>query len=106
MSHSKSIDTAALSEIYPTELKYIGMLGPKHRRDEVIEKANIDYNDASSNQTNTFIAGPAGLDIGGDLPESIAISIMAQCHAALHNKTARHLSEPININQENNHDHI
>lgn len=99
MSHSKSIDTAALAEIYPTPLKYIGMLGPKHRRDEVIEKAGISYC-----ESNQFIAGPAGLDIGGDLPESIAISIMAQCHAAIHNKTARALSEPKNINQETHHD--
>ena len=92
MSHSKSIDTAALSEVYPFPLKYIGMLGPKHRRDEVIEKAGITDNESKISESNQFIAGPAGLDIGGDLPESIAISIMAQCHGALHNKTAEPLS--------------
>ena len=100
MSHSKRIDTSALHHIYHTPVKYIGMLGPRHRRDEVIHEAGIDYSDSSQP-----IAGPAGLDIGGDLPESIAISIMAECHAALHNKTAQSISNRLKItNQESNND--
>jgi len=29
------------------------------------------------------VDGPAGFDIGGELPESIALSVIAKCHDAI-----------------------
>ncbi|MGV6807280.1 MAG: XdhC family protein, partial [bacterium] len=36
---------------------------------------------------------PAGLNIGGELPESIALSILAHCHAVLYGRDGKPFSE-------------
>ena len=39
------------------------------------------------------VNGPVGLDIGGELPESIALSILAQCHAVLYGASGEVLNK-------------
>ena len=95
MSHSKTIDAKALRYIYPTPVRYIGMLGPEHRKDEVVASSSIIVN-----EQNKKIAGPTGLDIGGDLPESIALSVVAECHAALYQKTAKSISDVLTTSED------
>lgn len=91
MAHSVSLDAEALKDLHRVEsLKYLALLGPRHRHDTVLEEAGIGWQDAI-----VPISGPAGLDIGGDLPESIALSILAECHAALHGRTATSLSKTV-----------
>ncbi|MBO7921606.1 XdhC family protein [Alteromonas sp. K632G] len=81
MSHHRQIDSNALAMLSRYPLKYVAMLGPIHRKDEMFALAGIKESDFQG-----FFASPAGFDIGGDLPESIALSIIAQCHAVLANK--------------------
>lgn len=95
MSHSKTIDAKALRYIYPTPVRYIGMLGPKHRKDEVVANSSIVVN-----EKNKKIAGPTGLDIGGDLPENIALSVIAECHAALFQRTAKSISNVLTTSED------
>jgi xanthine dehydrogenase accessory factor len=38
------------------------------------------------------IAGPAGLRLGGELPEDIALSILAECQAVINGKDANSIS--------------
>jgi len=83
MSHSVSIDAEGLRAIQNTNIRHAALLGPSHRFDQVLEAAGL----------NRFgltcpVSGPAGLDIGGQLPESIALSMLAECHAVLHGKQA------------------
>lgn len=78
MSHSVSMDAKALKAIYPEKLQYVALLGPENRRAQVIEQTGI-----APDQLLDQIHGPAGLDLGAQLPETIALSILAECHAKL-----------------------
>ncbi|MDO6536878.1 XdhC family protein [Alteromonas stellipolaris] len=81
MSHHRQIDSKALATLSRHPLKYVAMLGPIHRKEEMFALAGVTESDFQG-----FFASPAGFDIGGDLPESIALSIIAQCHAVLAQK--------------------
>ena len=88
MAHSITLDAAALKALHNAPLRYLAMLGPGHRRDQVIKEAGLNYSDISSP-----LAGPAGLEIGGELPENIALSILAECQAVLTGSSGRSLSD-------------
>ncbi|ABI38515.1 protein of unknown function DUF182 [Shewanella sp. MR-4] len=79
MHHNLNLDAAALKAIQPFDLKYVALLGPAHRRDKVLEMAEL-----STDSFSGFFSAPAGLALGGELPSAIALSILAQCHGVLH----------------------
>lgn len=87
MSHNVTLDAEALAVLAGLPLSYIALLGPVNRREQVIEQSGIDINELS-----VPLSGPAGLDLGAELPETIALSILAECQAALSKKSARSLS--------------
>jgi xanthine/CO dehydrogenase XdhC/CoxF family maturation factor len=78
MSHNVDIDADGLRSCQGTGLKYVALLGPRHRYQQVLERAGL-----VEQQLTCAVSAPAGLDIGGQLPESIALSILAECHAVL-----------------------
>ena len=78
MTHSVPMDAQSLQAVSDKNLDYVGLLGPTHRREEVFEEAKLI--DADFKPT---VDGPAGFDIGGELPESIALSVIAKCHNAI-----------------------
>lgn len=83
MSHNLTMDAQALSALVDNnQLKYLALLGPKNRRADVLQKAGL----GEQQLPPIGLHGPAGFDIGGELPESIALSILSQCHAQLHGK--------------------
>ena len=88
MSHNIIIDAKALHALSNTPIHYLALLGPQHRREQVINEAGIQASDLPFK-----FAGPSGLDIGGTLPESIALSILSECHASLFNKKAQSISQ-------------
>ncbi|MBY4675038.1 XdhC family protein [Marinobacterium arenosum] len=90
MAHNVALDAAALSALQQVPLRYLAMLGPANRRARVLQQAGL-----SETQLRQPLAGPAGLDLGGELPESIALAILAECHAALNKRSARSLSAVI-----------
>lgn len=79
MTHNVSLDACALKLIQQDSqfdnLAYIGLLGPEHRKEKVLACAELSESDF-----NSTLYGPMGFDIGGELPESIALSVLAQCH--------------------------
>ncbi len=84
MTHSVPMDAESLKALSGKGLDYVGLLGPTHRREEVFEEAGLidaDFKPA--------IDGPAGFDIGGELPESIALSVIAKCHDAIFGSDSR-----------------
>ena len=78
MSHNLAIDADGLRACQGTDLAYLALLGPRHRYRQVLERAGLEES-ALTRQ----VSAPAGLDIGGQLPESIGLSILAECHAVL-----------------------
>lgn len=83
MSHSIPIDAAALAQLNGLGLDHMALLGPANRKAQVLRQARLSESDLKQP-----LSGPAGLDIGGELPESIALSILAECHAVLHHRKA------------------
>lgn len=82
MSHNVSLDASALRALSDTSLKYLGLLGPTSRKHSVFQAANL-----VGEEIRTEVAGPAGFDLGGELPESIALSIVSECHAHINGYT-------------------
>jgi xanthine dehydrogenase accessory factor len=63
---------------------YVGLLGPRARRDEILGQIGVDAEQ---------VFGPVGLDVGADGPEQIAISIVAELLAVRARRRGRHLRE-------------
>lgn len=88
MSHNLHMDAEALKVLQNSCVGYLALLGPPSRRAAVIELAGM--------QDSTLlipVAGPAGINLGGELPESLALSILSQCHAVLHSANAQPLDQ-------------
>ena len=80
LTHNIKLDASALTLVQKSTAKYIGLLGPSHRTDRVLDIANL-----TREQLRKPFANPVGLQIGGELPESIALSMLAEAHAVLEN---------------------
>jgi xanthine dehydrogenase accessory factor len=77
MSHHLESDSSYLRALSTTNLEYIGLLGPKARRDRLL--ADIG---AAAVDIEARLRSPIGLDIGAITPEGIALAILAEIHAA------------------------
>ncbi|WP_153913096.1 XdhC family protein [Shewanella sp. TC10] len=84
MNHNLDLDSDALKALQPTNIDYIALLGPGHRRDKVFGLAQLTEQDFSG-----FFSAPAGLALGGELPSSVALSILSQCHGVLHHRISK-----------------
>ena len=78
MSHHLASDRSYLRQLGLTDIAYIGLLGPRARRDRLLaelgdERSNLDGR----------LHGPAGLDLGGRGPAPIALSIIAEIQSVL-----------------------
>ncbi|GGY73830.1 xanthine and CO dehydrogenase family maturation factor XdhC/CoxF family protein [Cellvibrio zantedeschiae] len=83
--HNIRLDAAAIAALQTRTMlnPYIGLLGPAHRKADVLACAGL-----SEEQLKYPVAGPMGLALGGDLPESIALSVLAECHAKIFGSSA------------------
>lgn len=86
MTHNLNLDAAWLKRLDDSRsLRYVGLLGPVDRRNEAIELAQLE----TSSGLLDILHGPMGFDIGGDIPESVALSTLAQCHQVLFKQELR-----------------
>ena len=74
MNHDFELDRDALAQLAASSLPWIGLLGPRARRDELLHLLGGDARDALLPRLH----GPVGLKLGGTGPEVIAIAILAQ----------------------------
>lgn len=91
MNHNLELDAAALRALYLQPLKYLGLLGPISRRDRVLRLAGLTLEQLNASLP-TPLRAPIGLNLGGELPESIALATCAEVHAVLHGADGRTLS--------------
>jgi xanthine dehydrogenase accessory factor len=87
ITHNLQLDADALVALQTSAVKYLGLLGPIVRKDKVLGLAGLDKDSLS-----VPIAGPAGLSLGGELPEDIALSILAECQAVVNRTDAKSIS--------------
>jgi len=78
MSHHLDTDRACLRALARTTMPYIGLLGPGARRERLLGDLGAAAPDLAGR-----LRGPAGLGIGADSPETIALAILAEIHAML-----------------------
>lgn len=89
ISHNYKYDLAVMQQLLPTPIPYIGLLGPRRRGDALV----ADLGDAVSADDHDRIFAPVGLDLGGETPQEIALSIVAEIQTAFRGFSARPLRE-------------
>jgi len=80
MTHSYTQDLNFLKALAKRPLAYLGVLGPRNRSEQLLIDAGIVAADVPA------LHGPAGLDIGADGPEQVALSIIAEIQASLNGR--------------------
>ena len=75
MTHDFSRDASILASLAGRPIRYLGILGPRTRTERLLSQVG------SSSRWNVF--HPAGLDLGADNPELIALAIVSEIQAAL-----------------------
>lgn len=77
MTHSFVKDLKYLSSIRDKRPKYLGLLGPSRRRDKMINELFEQHPDIDDYFIES-IHGPAGINIGAETPQEIAVSIVGE----------------------------
>jgi xanthine/CO dehydrogenase XdhC/CoxF family maturation factor len=77
MTHHYLVDRTLLSELLPSPAPYIGLLGPSRRAQDLLAEVE-QMGIALTTEQQARLHAPAGLDIGGDGPEAIAVSLLAE----------------------------
>ncbi len=90
MNHHYVTDRDLLRALLPLGIIYIGMLGPRKRTDRILRELEADGLSLSPKALTSLYA-PAGLDIGSENPEQIALSILAEIQATLSGRSAASL---------------
>ncbi len=98
MSHNYLDDLEMLQLLLPSNLKYLGILGPKKRTNRILEELK-----SAGITSNANIYSPVGLDIGADNAEEIALSIVAEIQAVISQRNGEFLKNrnaPIHAKKE------
>jgi xanthine/CO dehydrogenase XdhC/CoxF family maturation factor len=82
MSHDYRRDRATLAALSDAPLKYLGVLGPARRTARLLSEIEAERGPLGA-AVKSRIFGPAGLALGAETPEEIALSIVAEAQAAL-----------------------
>jgi xanthine dehydrogenase accessory factor len=76
MTHHLDSDRAHLQELAGSSTAYVGLLGPRARRNRLLRELG-----PAGLALQSRLHGPVGLDIGADSPESIALAIAGELQA-------------------------
>lgn len=77
MHHDFELDREALATLAAAPPRFIGLLGPARRREDLFQLLSPAQHDALL----PHLRSPVGLHLGGEGPEAIALSIAAQLQA-------------------------
>jgi xanthine dehydrogenase accessory factor len=75
-SHNYGRDFAALQYLLQLNLRYVGLLGPRKRRDQLVN-ALLD----AGVSIDSELFAPAGFDLGAETPEEIALAIVSEINS-------------------------
>ena len=74
MTHLADTDREALATLARSNVRYVGLLGPLARRDELLSYLLVDDRESLAGRLHA----PVGLRLGGEGPEAIALAIAAE----------------------------
>jgi xanthine dehydrogenase accessory factor len=78
MSHHLRMDQEYLAGLASSDIPYVGLLGPIGRRERLLSQLG-----PRAETLRSRLRSPVGLDLGATTPEAIALSIIAEIHAAI-----------------------
>jgi len=85
MTHSYEQDRSLLTELLPIGPRYLGLLGSRHRSSILVAEAAAMMGRTVDDCCERIFA-PVGMDLGGDGPEAVALSIVAEVQAIVTGK--------------------
>jgi len=90
MTHNYNYDMAMLNQLLQKNVSYIGMLGPKKKRERMLNELK-EEGLIFTEQQLSVLHSPVGLDIGAETSEEIAVSILAEIKALFAGKDVQSL---------------
>ncbi|MBA3353563.1 MAG: XdhC family protein [Blastocatellia bacterium] len=90
MTHNYQHDGRILPHLLRSKVAYVAALGPKRRTEQLLGEVTSNGDSFTDEQLARLYA-PAGLDIGADTPEAIALSIVAEIQSVLKSRDGGHL---------------
>jgi xanthine dehydrogenase accessory factor len=87
-SHNYGRDFTALCQLLKLDLPYVGLLGPRKRRDQLLH-AVLDEGIA----IDAEVFAPAGLDLGAETPEELALALVSEIQAVFADASAESLRD-------------
>jgi Xanthine and CO dehydrogenases maturation factor, XdhC/CoxF family len=91
MSHHYARDLEYLQALLGGGVGYIGILGPRARTERMFAEMESEFKSVHGSRDVVF--GPIGLDIGGDGPDAIALSIVSEVSSVIGRRAAGHLRD-------------
>jgi xanthine/CO dehydrogenase XdhC/CoxF family maturation factor len=92
MTHNYNYDLGILRRLLPLQLSYVASLGPKKRLQRMLDELQDEGMDLTNEQLKS-IYGPAGIDIGSENSDEIALSIIAEIQAVLNKRIVSSLRD-------------
>jgi len=92
LTHNFSHDLQLLRSLLPSPVRYLGVLGPSKRTGMLLEKLK-EWGFTPSEKQRARLHCPVGLNIGGESPEEIALSILAEIQAFVSGRAAGFLKD-------------
>ncbi len=82
MTHRYADDRQFLHALLQRDIAYLGQLGPRKRTDRLLADLPAGITPPTAFQLSKLSA-PVGLDLGGNTPETVALSILAEMQSRL-----------------------
>ena len=104
MNHHYETDAELLGILLRSRAGYLGMLGPRRRTEKILGELGQSGLDFTASELKKLHA-PAGLDLGSDHPEQIALCILAEIQAAMNSRPGGSLGQRfLPVSQQNESD--
>jgi xanthine dehydrogenase accessory factor len=90
MSHHYARDLDYVRALLASDAAYIGVLGPRTRTERMLAEMSSRGESLAGSER---IFAPIGMDLGGDGPDAIALSIIAEVAAVMSRRNGGHLRD-------------
>lgn len=92
VTHNFIDDRLTVGELLDSPIPYIGLMGPPERFEEMQEAFGAEGRHFSNDELDRLYT-PIGLDLGGETPTEVALSIVSEIQSVRHDRHPQHLSD-------------